>query len=149
MPEPEGSERDPVKRVWFLDTSSLLSMAVDERIEAAVLDEIGDDPVMIIDIVHDELTRRAGMAATAGLAGTALSRFQPRWTIMATDRYVTLEDVQVAQEDVHARRQHSRAPSRTRPEQAHDPGSSRRTRRTPPRSRAGPSRDRQRLRGPY
>jgi hypothetical protein len=45
----------PVKTIWFLDTSSLLSMAVDEDIEAAILDEIGNDPVMIIDIVQEEL----------------------------------------------------------------------------------------------
>lgn len=56
------------KTVWFLDTSSLLSMAVDQDIEAAVLDEIGNDSVVIIDIVQDELTRRAGIPETAGLA---------------------------------------------------------------------------------
>lgn len=75
-------------------------MAVDEGIEAAVMDEIGDDPVMIIDIVHDELTRRAAVPGTAGLAKTALSSFQPRWTIMDTSRCVTIEEVQLAQEDV-------------------------------------------------
>jgi hypothetical protein len=87
-------------RVWFLDTSSLLSMAVDEGIEAAVLDEIGDDPVMIIDIVHDELTRRAAIPGTAGLAKTALSSLRPHWKVMDTSRYVTIEEIQQAQEDV-------------------------------------------------
>jgi hypothetical protein len=33
-------------------------MAVDKDIAAAVLDEIGDGHVVIIDIVQDELTRR-------------------------------------------------------------------------------------------
>ena len=88
------------KSVWFLDTSSLLSMALDERIEVAVLDEIGDDPVMIIDIVHDELTRRAAIPSTAGLAKTALNRLQPSWTVMDTARYVKLEDIRLVQEDV-------------------------------------------------
>jgi hypothetical protein len=88
------------KRIWFLDTSSLLSMALDEEIEAVILDEIGNDPVMIIDIVQDELTRRASVSGTAGLAKTALNRLQPHWVVMDTKRYVSLEDVQLAQEDV-------------------------------------------------
>jgi hypothetical protein len=75
-------------------------MAVDEGIEAAVLDGIGDDHVMIIDIVHDELTRRAAIPGTAGLAKTALSSFRAQWTVMDTSRYVTVEEVQLAQEDV-------------------------------------------------
>ena len=77
---------DFATRVWFLDTSSLLSMAVDEKIESAVLDEIGDDRVVIIDIVHDELTRRAGVPETAGLAKNALDRLQPHWVAMDTTR---------------------------------------------------------------
>ncbi|MGH3277370.1 MAG: hypothetical protein ACRDNZ_23965 [Streptosporangiaceae bacterium] len=99
MPEPEGRER-PGKRVWFPGTSSLLSMAVHEGIEAAVLDEIGGDPVMIIDIVHDELTRRAAISGTAELAKAALGRFRPHWTVMDTGRFVTLGEVRLAQEDV-------------------------------------------------
>jgi hypothetical protein len=75
-------------------------MALDEEIEAAILDEIGDDHVMIIDIVHDELTRRVSVPETAGLAKNALSRLQPHWKVMDTKRYVSLEDVQLAQEDV-------------------------------------------------
>jgi len=90
----------PGKRIWFLDTSSLLSMALDEKIEAIVLDEIGNDHVMIIDIVQDELTRRAAIPATAGLAKTALDRLQSDWTNMDTAPYVKLEDVRQAQEDV-------------------------------------------------
>jgi hypothetical protein len=88
------------KRVWFLDTSSLLSMALGEEMEAAVLDEIGDDRVVIIDVVHDELTRRAAIPGTAGLARSALNRIQPRWTIMDTARFVKLEEIRQAQEDV-------------------------------------------------
>jgi len=90
----------PRARVWFLDTSSLLSMAVDKDIEAAVLDETGNDRVVIIDIVQDELTHRAGIPETAALAKTALAGIRPDWPVMDTTRYVTLEDVQSAQEDV-------------------------------------------------
>jgi hypothetical protein len=87
-------------RVWFLDTSSLLSMALDKDIAAAVLNEIGNDRVVIIDIVQDELTRRAGIPETAGLAKIALSSIKPSWSVMETTQYVTLEQVQLAQEDV-------------------------------------------------
>jgi hypothetical protein len=75
-------------------------MALHEGIQAAVLDEIGDDPAVIIDIVHDELTRRAAIPGTAGLAKTALNRLQPNWTVMDTGRFVNLEDIRIAQEDV-------------------------------------------------
>lgn len=91
---------DSVATVWFLDTSSLLSMAVDEEIEAAVLDEIGGEHVVIIDVVQDELTHRAGIQETAGLAKNALDRIRPHWTVMDTSRYVSLEEVQLVQEDV-------------------------------------------------
>jgi hypothetical protein len=89
----------PIK-VWFFDTSSLLSMALHEDIEASVLDEIGADRVMIIDIIHDELNRRATISDTAVLAKTALNRFQPHWMVMDTGRFVSLEEIQLAQEDV-------------------------------------------------
>jgi hypothetical protein len=88
------------QRVWFLDTASLLSMAVDDAIAAAVLDEIGGDPVMIIDIVTDELHYRATVADTAKLAKTALAAKQPGWIDADTDAYVTLDDVLDAQDDV-------------------------------------------------
>jgi hypothetical protein len=90
----------PSIRIWFLDTSSLLSTALNEDIETAVLDEIGDDRVVIIDVVHDELTRRAAIPGTAELAKTALDRFRPHWTVMDTERFVTIEEIQTAQEDV-------------------------------------------------
>jgi hypothetical protein len=90
----------PGNGIWFLDTSSLLSMALDEDIEAAVLDEIGDTRVVIIDIVQDELTRRAAIPGTAELAYTALRRFPPHWTVMDTERFVTIEEIRLAQEDV-------------------------------------------------
>jgi hypothetical protein len=88
------------QRIWFLDTASLLSMAVDEAIAAAVLDEIGVDPVVIIDIVTDELHYRATVFGTAKLAKTALATKQPRWSDIDTDGYVTLDEVVDAQLDV-------------------------------------------------
>ncbi len=75
-------------------------MAVDQQIEAAVLDEIGNDRVVIIDIVQDELTHRAGIPDTAGLAKVALTCIKPHWSVMGTTRYIGLEDMQLAQEDV-------------------------------------------------
>jgi hypothetical protein len=75
-------------------------MAVDTDIEAAVLDEIGNDRVVIIDIVHDELTHCASIPETAGLAKIALACIKPHWPVLDTRPYVNLEDVQLAQEDV-------------------------------------------------
>jgi hypothetical protein len=91
---------DSLATVWFLDTSSVLSMALDGEIEAAILDEIGGDRVVIIDIVKDELTHRADIPETAGLAKNALDRIPPNWVVMDTTRYVSLEEIQLAQEDV-------------------------------------------------
>jgi hypothetical protein len=90
----------PGRSIWFLDTASLLSMAVDVDIAAAVLAEIGSDVVVIIDVVHEELRHRASISSTAALAQTAMAGIQPHWTLMNTERLVLLEDVQRAQEDV-------------------------------------------------
>jgi len=85
---------------WFLDTASLLSMAVDGDIFAAVLAEISTDIVVIIDVVNDELAHRATIPSTTLLAQQAQASIQPNWRMMDTGRYVTLEDIQRAQVDV-------------------------------------------------
>jgi hypothetical protein len=87
-------------RIWFLDTASLLSMAVDPAIAAVVLEEIGDDPVMIIDIVTEELHYRATADDTAELAKTALATRASEWIDVDTAQYVRLEEVLDAQWDV-------------------------------------------------
>lgn len=90
----------PAPSIWFLDTASLLSMAVDAAITAAVLAEIGTDIVVIIDVVLEELQHRATVASTASLAEAALAGIQPHWRQMATEGRVLLADVRQAQEDV-------------------------------------------------
>jgi len=90
----------PTPSIWFLDTASLLSMAVDPGITVAVLDEIGSDIVVIIDVVLQELDYRATVPSTASLAAAALASIQPHWKVMSTEGHVPLEDVQRAQEDV-------------------------------------------------
>lgn len=87
-------------RIWFVDTASLLTMAVDTAIEAEVLAEIGSDTVVIIDIVADELDARATSPQTAALAATAVSRLPIAWRRLSTDRYVTLENVTDVQDRV-------------------------------------------------
>ncbi len=87
-------------RIWFLDTASLLSMAVDDAIVASVLEEIGDDLVVIIDVVTEELRYRATVDDTAALANNALANKKPTWVDMDTDELVPLQDVLDAQEDV-------------------------------------------------
>jgi hypothetical protein len=88
------------KRIWFLDTASLLSMAVDEALANVVLLEIDHDPVMIIDIVTDELLYRATVAETAKLARIALDTKPDAWIDVDTARYVTIAQVHDVQREV-------------------------------------------------
>jgi hypothetical protein len=90
----------PPPRIWFIDTASLLSMAVDDAIATAVLKELGDDRVVIIDVVTDELHYRATRDDTAELAKTALANKKSEWTDLDTGELVPLDDVLDAQEDV-------------------------------------------------
>jgi hypothetical protein len=94
------SVRAGQRRIWFLDTASLLSMAVDEAIAAVVLEEIGDDPVMVVDIVTDELLYRATEADTAVLAKTALASKRKSWIDVDTALFVPLHEIRDAQSDV-------------------------------------------------
>jgi hypothetical protein len=61
-------------RIWFVDTSTLLSMAADTAIENAVSSAIGLDHVRIVDVVHRELAYRATRPETRRLAQTATAR---------------------------------------------------------------------------
>lgn len=92
----------PPARVWLVDTASVLSMAVDEDIADVVLQEIGNDSVVIIDMVVDELKHRATIPATATLAKKALSVVPASWIkLETTDEYpVLLQEVLDAQYDV-------------------------------------------------
>lgn len=94
------SSQDSQQRIWLLDTASLLSMAVDEAIAGEVLDELGEDLVVIIDVVTSELQYRQTVAATEALAVRALAGWGRKWVDYDTSRAVTLEDVQRAQDDV-------------------------------------------------
>lgn len=94
------SSQDSQQRIWLLDTASLLSMAVDEAIAYEVLDELGEDLVVIIDVVTSELQYRQTVAGTEALAFRALARWDRKWVDYDTSRAVTLEDVQCAQDDV-------------------------------------------------
>jgi hypothetical protein len=80
-------------RIWFVDTASLLTMAVDTAIEAEVLAKIGSGIVVIIDIVADELDARARSPQTAALAATAMARLPVAWRQLSTAQYVTLENM--------------------------------------------------------
>lgn len=86
-------------RVWFIDTSTLLSMAANTAIEAVVLVAIGEDPVRIVDVVHEELTYRASRPETTALAKTALTRLPANWLVMRTD-FLDEYDIAEAQDDV-------------------------------------------------
>jgi hypothetical protein len=89
-----------VPRVWFMDTSSLLTMAVHPDIEAAILAEMIDDRVVVIDIVADELAGCAKQSTTQLLATNALARMPAAWTPLETTKFVQLADVKRIQTDV-------------------------------------------------
>ncbi len=78
----------------------MLSMAVHADIAAVVLAEIGDDPVMVVDIVRDELEFRCTQTETAQLAQTALADLPEGWLAVDSEQWVTLEAVKTAQADV-------------------------------------------------
>lgn len=88
------------RQIWFPDTASLLSMAVDEAIAEAVLAEVAGDPVMLLDVVVDELEYRRTQPETAHLARTALNLLPDSWVRVDTDCYVDTEEVEDAQADV-------------------------------------------------
>ncbi|MDU0314087.1 hypothetical protein RKE38_10360 [Phycicoccus sp. M110.8] len=75
-------------------------MAVDPTITAAVLAELGNNPVMLVDVVVDELEYRATQPQTAHLAQSALDTVPTNWIRVDTGRYVDLGQVQDAQADV-------------------------------------------------
>lgn len=89
----------PNVRVWFIDTSTLLSMAADTAIEAVVLSAIGVDPVRIVDAVHQELTYRSTRPETKELAQTAIARMPSGWLTIET-HILDDDDIYEAQDDV-------------------------------------------------
>jgi hypothetical protein len=74
--------------VWFIDTASLISMAIDPRIDAEVKDEMaaGGGTMVLIDVVRDELEYRGTQATTAALAHGALASIGPGWPWLSTAR---------------------------------------------------------------
>jgi hypothetical protein len=74
-------------------------MAVDEGITAVVLDEMGSDTVVLIDVVIAELQHRATIPSTARLAKQAIKSRPTSWKVLATTG-VALQDVLDAQDDV-------------------------------------------------
>ena len=83
--------------VWFIDTSSLLSMAVHPDVEACVLKAIGVEPVLIVDVAHDELFFRQQEAETSAWATIALSWIDPQrvygWKIVDSMSAVTEREI--------------------------------------------------------
>lgn len=67
----------PVKPVlWFVDTSSLLSLAADDELREAVQGKLSSQRHVLLDVVVDELERlaRQGRPAVQCLAATALGQ---------------------------------------------------------------------------
>jgi hypothetical protein len=78
-------------------------MAVHEEIADVVFQETGNDMVVIVDVVIDELKHRATIPATASLAKKSLALVPPSWKRLdTTGEYpvVLLQEVLDAQYDV-------------------------------------------------
>ncbi len=86
-------------RVWFIDTSTLLSMAADQAIENVVLTAIGLDHVRIVDVVERELVYRATRPETKRLAQTAIAQMPSTWRTMDT-YFLDEGEIAEAQDDV-------------------------------------------------
>jgi hypothetical protein len=92
-------------RVWFLDTSSLLSMAVDAAVQETVEAELAAQRCVLLDIVLDELhglAERQGGAA--GLAETALAQLEWLGTPVDTDPLVDISNAEAIQDLVRGGR---------------------------------------------
>ncbi|MDQ1292600.1 MAG: hypothetical protein QG608_480 [Actinomycetota bacterium] len=87
--------------IWFMDTASLISMAIDPRIEAAVHDEVraNGGKMVLIDIVKEELEHRACQPDTAVPASAALASLGPNWPWLSTE-WVDIDAVRTIQLDV-------------------------------------------------
>jgi len=92
-----GPRENTMRHFWFVDTASLLSMAVDPEIAAEVMAEIGSDPVVVIDVVREELTYRATRPGTGALAQTALQSIPVDWHNVDSGRYVGPSEVEAIQ----------------------------------------------------
>ncbi|MEU3432089.1 hypothetical protein [Streptomyces sp. NPDC006863] len=63
-------------QLWFVDTSSVLSLATDDGLRAAIQREVGTQRHVVLDVVFDELERLAsqGRPAEKTLAAAALGQ---------------------------------------------------------------------------
>jgi hypothetical protein len=95
---PPGGQR-PV--AWFLDTASLISMAIDPQIESTVYDEIAATrgKVVLVDVVKGELEYRASQPETAELASRVLESLGRDWNWLAT-AWIDTDAVKAVQGDV-------------------------------------------------
>ncbi|MBT0770271.1 hypothetical protein KIH74_15120 [Kineosporia sp. J2-2] len=75
-------------------------MAVDDRIRDAVLDEIGQDRVIIIDVIYTELRRRQRFPETSRLARKALASIPDHWLRIDSSNHVTIGDIAPVQNDI-------------------------------------------------
>jgi predicted nucleic acid-binding protein len=97
--------------VWFVDTSSLISLAVDEDLRAVVTAELRPQRCVLLDVVLDELRSVAlGRGPAKMLAQRALDQIIWLGAAASTDDLVNLEGVEEIQDSIRGMRslQHSR-----------------------------------------
>ena len=87
-------------RFWFVDTSSLMSMALSPDLRKIVLSSVGKDPALLLDVVVDELTHREDIDGPMSLAAKALGDLAWLGSPVDTGPYVDNSVVLEIQEQV-------------------------------------------------
>ncbi|MGY1838420.1 MULTISPECIES: hypothetical protein [unclassified Modestobacter] len=91
--------------LWIPDTSSLITLAVDGGLAAAVQAECRRERVVLLDIVVDELTHLAdGREQVSGLAAAALTQLAWLGSPLYTSDKVDSRGVQAIQDVIRAGR---------------------------------------------
>ncbi len=91
--------------VWFLDTSSLVSMAVDPGLQSTVQEELMPQKCVLLDVVQDELeTLARGRGVAKRLSEMALTQLAWLGSQVPTESLVQQLEVSQIQESVRGAR---------------------------------------------
>ena len=84
----------PARRVWFVDTSSLISLAACPDLKPVVQTAVGTDAIALLDVVVAELEHRGRFDGLAAAAQSDLAWLGPP---VDSGRYVRSEDARQVQ----------------------------------------------------
>jgi len=117
-PPPEPPEDEDAEWVWVLDTSALISAAISPELDQQITWAIGNDTVILLEEVVDELTRLAALRSDmAPFAALALKNLGP----LSNTRFGPLVPGlrSVARADVYKVQQRIADPSQPRHDDEH------------------------------